>query len=71
MASITLALKKVRPELNLAPLEARAFCATDRSVAMLDALSDIGIEHMDTPATPHRVWSAIRAARDGPRDSQR
>jgi carbon-monoxide dehydrogenase large subunit len=39
--------------------------------AVLDALSDIGIEHMDTPATPHRVWSAIRAARDGSRDSQR
>src|SRR5215471_10621797 len=36
MASITLALKKVRPELNLAPLEAHAFCATDRSVAMLE-----------------------------------
>src|SRR5262249_21704568 len=39
--------------------------------AVLDALSAIGIEHMDTPATPQRVWSAIRAARDGSRDSQR
>jgi carbon-monoxide dehydrogenase large subunit len=39
--------------------------------AVLDALSEIGIEHMDTPATPHRVWGAIRAARDGSRDSQR
>src|SRR6516162_5955031 len=39
--------------------------------AVLDALSGIGIEHMDTPATPQRVWSAIRAARDGSRDSQR
>lgn len=37
--------------------------------AVLDALSGIGIEHMDTPATPQRVWSAIRAARDGSRDS--
>jgi carbon-monoxide dehydrogenase large subunit len=39
--------------------------------AVLDALSDIGIEHMDMPATPQRVWSAIRAARDGARRSQR
>jgi carbon-monoxide dehydrogenase large subunit len=39
--------------------------------AVLDALSDIGIEHMDMPATPQRVWSAIRAARDGARESQR
>jgi carbon-monoxide dehydrogenase large subunit len=37
--------------------------------AVLDALSGIGIEHMDTPATPQRVWSAIRAARDGSRGS--
>jgi aerobic carbon-monoxide dehydrogenase large subunit len=39
--------------------------------AVLDALSGIGIEHMDTPATPQRVWSAIHAARDGSRRSQR
>jgi carbon-monoxide dehydrogenase large subunit len=39
--------------------------------AVLDALSGIGIEHMDTPATPQRVWSAIRAARDGSKGSQR
>jgi carbon-monoxide dehydrogenase large subunit len=32
--------------------------------AVLDALSDTGIEHMDMPATPERVWNAIRAARD-------
>jgi carbon-monoxide dehydrogenase large subunit len=31
--------------------------------AVMDALSEIGIEHMDMPATPQRVWSAIRAAR--------
>ena len=33
--------------------------------AVLDALADIGIEHMDMPATPQRVWAAIRAARNG------
>jgi carbon-monoxide dehydrogenase large subunit len=31
--------------------------------AVLDALSDFGIEHMDMPATPQRVWAAIREAR--------
>jgi carbon-monoxide dehydrogenase large subunit len=31
--------------------------------AVLDALSELGVEHMDMPATPQRVWSAIRAAR--------
>jgi carbon-monoxide dehydrogenase large subunit len=39
--------------------------------AVLDALSGMGIEHMDMPATPQRVWSAIRAARDGSRGSGR
>jgi carbon-monoxide dehydrogenase large subunit len=33
--------------------------------AVMDALSAIGIEHMDMPATPQRVWHAIRTARDG------
>jgi len=32
--------------------------------AVIDALSGLGIEHMDMPATPQRVWAAIRAARD-------
>jgi aerobic carbon-monoxide dehydrogenase large subunit len=31
--------------------------------AVLDALSDFGIEHMDMPATPQRVWAAICDAR--------
>ena len=31
--------------------------------AVLDALSDFAIEHMDMPATPQRVWAAIRDAR--------
>jgi carbon-monoxide dehydrogenase large subunit len=30
--------------------------------AVLDALSDFAIEHMDMPATPQRVWAAIRQA---------
>src|SRR5215468_1684139 len=33
--------------------------------AVMDALADIGIEHMDMPATPQRVWRAIRDARNG------
>jgi carbon-monoxide dehydrogenase large subunit len=32
--------------------------------AVMDALSDIGIEHMDMPATPQRIWDAIREARN-------
>ncbi len=30
--------------------------------AVVDALSEYGIRHIDMPATPHRVWRAIRAA---------
>jgi carbon-monoxide dehydrogenase large subunit len=30
--------------------------------AVVDALSEFGIRHIDMPATPHRVWQAIRAA---------
>jgi carbon-monoxide dehydrogenase large subunit len=33
--------------------------------AVVDALSETGIEHIDMPATPQRLWSAIRAARAG------
>ena len=32
--------------------------------AVLDALSPLGIEHIDMPLTPERVWRAIRAARN-------
>jgi carbon-monoxide dehydrogenase large subunit len=31
--------------------------------AILDALAPLGVEHIDMPATPERVWRAIRAAR--------
>ena len=30
--------------------------------ALADALWDLGVEHLDPPYTPHRVWQAIRAA---------
>ena len=30
--------------------------------AVVDALSDYGIRHIDMPATPFRVWQAIQAA---------
>jgi carbon-monoxide dehydrogenase large subunit len=29
--------------------------------AVCDALAPLGIEHLDMPATPMRVWQAIRA----------
>ena len=31
--------------------------------AVLDALRPLGVQHLDMPATPHRVWKAIQAAR--------
>ena len=31
--------------------------------AVVDALAPLGINHIDMPATPHRVWQAIQAAR--------
>jgi carbon-monoxide dehydrogenase large subunit len=33
--------------------------------ALIDALSEFGIRHIDMPATPERVWQAIRNARAG------
>ena len=30
--------------------------------AILNALSEVGVTHLDMPATPHRVWQAIRDA---------
>jgi carbon-monoxide dehydrogenase large subunit len=33
--------------------------------AVVDALSEFGIRHIDMPATPARVWAAIREARAG------
>jgi aerobic carbon-monoxide dehydrogenase large subunit len=32
-------------------------------LAILDALRPLGVEHLDMPATPQRVWQAIREAR--------
>ena len=33
--------------------------------AILDALAPLGVTHLDMPATPHRIWQAIRQARAG------
>jgi carbon-monoxide dehydrogenase large subunit len=33
--------------------------------AVLDALAPLGVEHIDMPATPEKVWRAIRAAGGG------
>jgi carbon-monoxide dehydrogenase large subunit len=30
--------------------------------AVVDALAEIGIEHLDMPLTPERLWQAIRTA---------
>ena len=31
--------------------------------AVVDALSVLGVRHIDTPCTPYRVWQAIQDAR--------
>ena len=31
--------------------------------AIMDALAGVGVEHLDMPATPDRVWQAIAAAK--------
>jgi aerobic carbon-monoxide dehydrogenase large subunit len=31
--------------------------------AILDALAPLGVDHIDMPATPERVWRAIRDLR--------
>jgi len=36
--------------------------------AVLDALSQTGIEHLDMPVTPQRVWAALRDARSAAGD---
>jgi carbon-monoxide dehydrogenase large subunit len=33
--------------------------------AVIDALRQAGVSHFDMPASPHRVWQAIKAAREG------
>jgi carbon-monoxide dehydrogenase large subunit len=33
--------------------------------AVVDALSHLGIRHIDMPCTPERVWRAIRDAGEG------
>lgn len=34
--------------------------------AVVDALSHLGIRHIDMPLSPERVWRAIRGAASGP-----
>ena len=33
--------------------------------AVCDALAPLGVRHLDAPATPHRVWKAIKNANKG------
>ena len=33
--------------------------------AVVDAVSHLGVRHIDMPCTPERVWQAVRAATDG------
>jgi carbon-monoxide dehydrogenase large subunit len=38
--------------------------------AIVDALAEFGVEHIELPATPERVWNAIRAAKTKPKDAE-
>jgi carbon-monoxide dehydrogenase large subunit len=38
--------------------------------ALVDALRDLGIRHIDMPATSERVWSAIQGAISAGSDGQ-
>jgi carbon-monoxide dehydrogenase large subunit len=33
--------------------------------AVMDALSPLGIKHLDMPLTPEKVWRAIQASSNG------
>jgi carbon-monoxide dehydrogenase large subunit len=37
--------------------------------AVVDALADLGVTHIDMPASPERVWQAIRDAQAGCRSN--
>ena len=43
--------------------DGRDRCAGGVINAVVDALAAAGVTHIDMPASPHRVWQAIRAAR--------
>jgi len=44
--------------------EAGAIAAPAATInAVVDALSPLGIDHLDMPASPHRVWQAINSAK--------
>jgi carbon-monoxide dehydrogenase large subunit len=40
---------------------------TSMTNAVIDALSEHGIRHIDMPLTPYRIWQALQAARTQPR----
>ena len=35
--------------------------------AVVDALSEFGVKHVEMPATPERIWRAIREAKNSPK----
>jgi carbon-monoxide dehydrogenase large subunit len=39
--------------------------------AVIDAVSHLGVRHIDMPCTPERVWAAIQSARNGDADPWR
>jgi aerobic carbon-monoxide dehydrogenase large subunit len=43
---------------------------TSMTNAVIDALSDYGIRHVDMPLTPFRIWQALQAAKEQPKPTQ-
>ena len=35
--------------------------------AIVDALAELGVRHIEMPVTPERVWRAAGMAREGPK----
>jgi carbon-monoxide dehydrogenase large subunit len=47
--------------------EAGAIASTAATAnAVIDALSGLGIRHLDMPYTSQKVWTAIQSAKGGP-----
>jgi len=56
-------LHKVLCSSHMQKLVAAVPCV--RQNAIIDALAHLGVRHIDMPASPQRVWQALRSASAG------
>ena len=52
--------------LTLTRAEVRNALSVEMCNAIVDALAEFGVRHIEMPATPERVWRAIREAQAQP-----